>query len=94
MTPKAHPTLGFHSPRPVPTQKNKSKASLTFQNRACDLGRAFLWGQTRFPLGWDIFLSEPHLEDRARVVLLDLQAGTPVASDRLLSLVSALTMGA
>lgn len=39
-------------------------------------------------------MSEPHLEDRARVVLLDLQAGTPVASDRLLSLVSALTMGA
>lgn len=93
MTPMAHPTLGFHGPRPVSTQKNKSKASLTFQNRAWDLDRAFFRGQTCFPLGWDIFLSEPHLEDRARVVLLDLQAGTPVAPDRVLPLVSSLTMG-
>lgn len=38
-------------------------------------------------------MSEPHLEDRARVVLLDLQAGTPVAPDRVLPLVSSLTMG-
>lgn len=89
VTPKTQPTLGFHAPCPpcpVPAQ-NKSKGSLThFQNRACDLGRAFLWSQAHVPPGWDISCL-------SRGFLLNSLARTLVALGRPLSLVFPVTMG-